>query len=226
MRKEEKVNLEKRPARRPIKSRNSQIVHRIAEKLSMTGITPNMISIFSVVFATLGGVLFVISAGLVSFPKIAAYFAVAICIQLRLLCNLFDGMVAIEGGKKTKSGELFNDFPDRIADLVLLVGAGYASSWFVGSSLLGWIAGSLAILTAYVRVLGASMGIAHDYRGPMAKQHRMALLTAGCIIACVEIAWIGSNRVIPVVLIAIIVGSFITILRRFYNIYAALERVE
>ena len=30
-------------------------------------------------------------------------------IQLRLVCNLLDGMVAVEGGMKTKSGELYND---------------------------------------------------------------------------------------------------------------------
>jgi phosphatidylglycerophosphate synthase len=47
-------------------------------------------------------------------------------VQLRLLCNLFDGMVAVEGGKKSKSGEVFNDMPDRIADPILLVCAGYA----------------------------------------------------------------------------------------------------
>ena len=29
----------------------------------------------------------------------------------RLLCNLLDGMVAVEGGKRSKSGELYNDVP-------------------------------------------------------------------------------------------------------------------
>lgn len=46
-----------------------------------------------------------------SLPILAAVF-----IQCRLLCNLFDGMVAVEGGKSTPSGELFNDIPDRVAD--------------------------------------------------------------------------------------------------------------
>jgi phosphatidylglycerophosphate synthase len=45
--------------------------------------------------------------------------------QLRLLSNLSNGMAAIEGGKVTNSGELYDDFLDRIADPLLLVGLGY-----------------------------------------------------------------------------------------------------
>lgn len=33
----------------------------------------------------------------------------------RLLCNLLDGMVAVEGGKRSKSGELYNDVPGLIS---------------------------------------------------------------------------------------------------------------
>ena len=60
------------------------------------------------------------------------FLAAAACIQLRLLCNLFDGMVAVEGGFKTKSGEIYNELPDRVADVLILAGAGYAmpsSEW-------------------------------------------------------------------------------------------------
>ena len=48
-------------------------------------------------------------------------------IQGRLLCNMLDGMVAIEGGRQTKSGEIFNDLPDRIADALIFICAGYAA---------------------------------------------------------------------------------------------------
>ena len=47
-------------------------------------------------------------------------------IQLRLIANLLDGLVAVEGGKRTPTGELYNEAPDRIADTAVLVGAGYA----------------------------------------------------------------------------------------------------
>ena len=41
--------------------------------------------------------------------------------QLRLLCNMMDGLVAVEGGLKSKAGDLFNEAPDRIEDVILLV---------------------------------------------------------------------------------------------------------
>ena len=54
-------------------------------------------------------------------------------IQLRRLCNLFDGMVAVEGGFKTKSGELYNDLPDRFSGALILAGkdAGPAPDWAI-----------------------------------------------------------------------------------------------
>lgn len=70
-----------------------------------------------------------------------------VCITGRLLCNLFDGMVAIEGGKRSENGDLFNDIPDRFSDVLLLVPAGYiAGGWGIE---LAWLAAILAIMTAY-----------------------------------------------------------------------------
>ena len=56
------------------------------------------------------------------------------------------------------------------------VASGYAVRPFHYGALLGWSAAVLAVLTAYVRVLGASLGTTHQFIGPMAKPHRMALV--------------------------------------------------
>ena len=58
-----------------------------------------------------------------------ALIATAACVQLRLVCNLLDGMVAIEGGKSTATGALFNEIPDRLADPLFLVPLGYAAGY-------------------------------------------------------------------------------------------------
>lgn len=157
--------------RRPLKVRGNLLVQRIARTLAQHGITPNQISSASIVFAALGAVSLLAGGWY--------WLAAAACIQLRLLCNLFDGMVAVEYGKATALGAVYNEFPDRIADSLLLVAAGYA----VAMPSLGWLAALAAALTAYVRVFGAACGLGHDFRGPMAKQHRMAVLTACCVAA-------------------------------------------
>jgi phosphatidylglycerophosphate synthase len=138
-------------------------------------------------FAVLGGALLAsLRPGWV--PAWLAFTGAAACIQLRLLCNMLDGLVAVEGGVKGKAGDLFNELPDRVEDSVLLVGAG----WAAGNVQLGWLCAALALLTAYIRALGASLGQPQDFSGPGAKPQRMFLLTAGCLAALVypaALAW-------------------------------------
>lgn len=144
------------------------------------------------------------------------YIGAALFIQLRLLCNLLDGMVAVEHGKQTALGALYNEFPDRIADSLFIVAAGYAS----GSPSLGWAGALLAALTAYVRVFGASCGLGHDFRGPMAKQHRMAILT----IALVLQAALPGYPFLLGALVLIALGSALTCVTRTHAIAQALKQ--
>src|SRR5262249_51503275 len=132
-------------------------------------------------------------------------------------------MVAIEGGKKTKSGEVWNDLPDRLADALILVPVGYAVGAAGWGSGLGWAAALLAVLTAYVRVLGGSLGLPQDYAGPMAKQHRMAVMTVAAVLGAAEAALGAPARVLLVALVVVVVGSAATVIRRTYRIVRALE---
>ena len=155
--------------RRPITVRGAGWAQGLARALAGLGITPNQISVLSIAFAALGAWCLYLGGWWL--------LAAALCIQGRLLCNLFDGMVAVEHNQATALGPVFNEFPDRIADSLLLVAGGYACA----IPELGWLAALAAALTAYVRVYGASCGLGHDFRGPMAKQHRMAVLTIACV---------------------------------------------
>src|SRR5260370_23846239 len=99
---------------------------------------------------------------------------------------MLDGMVGVEGGLQTKSGEVFNDLPDRIADALIFIGAGHAVHTLPYGMELGWIAALLAVFTAYVRMLGGAAGLAQSFAGPMAKQQRMALMTGACLLSIFE----------------------------------------
>ena len=112
-------------SRRPLKVRGNQFSKNIAKWLSQKSITPNQISVLSIVFAIFSAICFVLSVQQIEY-RAAWMIAAALFIQARLLCNLFDGMVAIEGGKSTASGELFNDIPDRISDPIIIIAAGYS----------------------------------------------------------------------------------------------------
>jgi phosphatidylglycerophosphate synthase len=144
-------------------------------------------------------------------------------IQLRLLCNLLDGMVAIEGGFKTKTGEIFNELPDRFSDAFILIGAAYSVPTVVATRDLGWAAAVLALITAYTRALGASMGAGQHFIGPMAKQHRMAVMTAASAIAALAPLWPDAAKVIPVALALVVAGCVLTIFRRCHKIAQIME---
>ncbi|NNN43380.1 MULTISPECIES: CDP-alcohol phosphatidyltransferase family protein [unclassified Vibrio] len=205
--------------RRPLAVRELKVTKGIAIWLSRKQITPNQISLMSIAFALLGCLILMIYRQM---PASFWLILTAICIQARLLCNLFDGMVAVEGGKKTPAGELFNDVPDRIADPLFIIGAGFATASAMGMTL-AWLCALLAVLTAYIRVLGVSMGGEADFQGPMAKQHRMALLTFTLLF----IAALSLFDEVPAffiytmdaVLAVMLIGLIVTIKRRLQHIY-------
>lgn len=207
-------------ARRPLKIRGIKIVKTIAQSLSQKNISPNQISIASIFFAAFSTLCFLLFAYKNDWWLLLL---AAVFIQLRLLCNLFDGMVAIEGGKSSPSGELFNDIPDRIADPLILVATGYAINVVEWGVEIGWCAGLFAVMTAYIRTLSASIGAPVDFKGPMAKQHRMAVLTFACIFAAIETAMRGSHYLLLFALILIAVGSLLTCIRRAQSAYGYLE---
>jgi phosphatidylglycerophosphate synthase len=208
------MTLHEENARRPIAARSSAWAIKLSAWLARSGVTPNAISVTSILFAAIGGLLiFYVDHWL-------AWLAAAICVQLRLVCNLLDGMVAIEGGKKSSVGAIYNEFPDRIADTLFLVPLGYAT----GMPWLGWACALLAALTAYVRVFGGSLGLAQDFGGVMAKQRRMAALTAGLVAQTVLSFFSAALWPLLVTAAIIAAGSLVTCITRTMTIARKLNQ--
>lgn len=165
--------------RRPLKTRQWPFFQWVAATLADSGVTPNTISICSVFAGIAAGACLATTSHVESeLARRGLWFAGAVCIQLRLIANLLDGMVAVEGGKASAVGDLYNEVPDRLSDPAILVGAGFA----VGSCpILGLTAALIAVFIAYVRAIGASVGVGQVFLGPFAKQQRMALMTLTCV---------------------------------------------
>jgi phosphatidylglycerophosphate synthase len=199
--------------RRPIASRSAQWAKAAAAFLARTSVTPNQISAASVVFAAAGAALLALK------PDAIGLIACAAAVQARLVCNLLDGMVAIEGGKKSPVGALYNEFPDRIADSLLIIALGYAIGW----PALGWFGALAAALTAYIRVFGGSLGLPQDFRGPMAKQQRMAVLTGACVIGAAERLLTETQYALIAAAVIIAAGSVVTCITRTLAIGAQLK---
>jgi phosphatidylglycerophosphate synthase len=200
--------------RRPLKSRGTRWAAAAARAALATGISANGMSLLGVLVSLIG------AAALLYAERNPVLFLVAAgCIQLRLLANMLDGLVAVEGGRGSPTGAIFNELPDRVEDSLFLVAAGYAC----GMGWLGWLAALLAAVCAYVRLLGGTLGFAQDFSGPMAKPHRMAALTLACVAAVVEGRLAGSVHSLQFGLGLIAAGTVGTIVRRTMRVARGLR---
>ena len=202
-------------SRRPIASRGSGWTRRLADRAVEKGYTPNQISRASIGFAAVGLLFYALSPFGLGILQFFWLLLAAATIQARLICNLIDGMVAVEGGQGAKDGPFWNEAPDRLADLLFLVGAGIAA----GNPGLGALAAALAIATAYIRELGRAEGFPPDFSGPLAKPQRMAVLTGGTVIA----AFYASAWTLGLTLWIIVAGTGVTILSRSMRLIKALN---
>ena len=143
----------------------------------------------------------------------------AVLVQLRLLANLYDGMVAVLRQVASPVGELFNEIPDRVSDAGTLIGFGYAAG---SDPLLGFVATIFAIFLAYLRAQGKVAGAHQEFCGPMAKQQRMATVTLAAI-GCAIVPDATDWQVPMFALWLIIVGCIITVIRRLQRVSATLR---
>ncbi|MEM9222020.1 MAG: CDP-alcohol phosphatidyltransferase family protein [Pseudomonadota bacterium] len=210
--------------RRPIAARGSLWAQRSAAALSRAGISANAISLSSVGFAI------VAAAAFLAAPIGGAwlYLVAAVSCPLRLVANLLDGMVAVEEGRATPSGPIYNEIPDRIADVVILAAAGYAAAIAAPDGTIaavaiafGWLAAVAALLTAYVREMGRGLGSPADFGGPFAKQQRMWLVIGAALLCTVLPRF--ATHILTIALIVVTLGGGLTAALRLRRLAAFLR---
>lgn len=210
--------------RRPIASRNLQVVRWMATTLAQLNVAPNAISVAGMICAIIGGLAFAATSAWPDWQRVF-WLTAALMIQARLMANLLDGMVAIESGKASPVGELYNEVPDRVSDAAILIGAGYALG---GDIALGFTAACVAIFTAYIRAMGKAAGGPQDYCGPMAKPQRMFVMTVvGVYLGVAPVDWqpLWHDRgIVAAGLLVIILGGSVTALRRLARLASFLRR--
>jgi phosphatidylglycerophosphate synthase len=210
--------------RRPIATRNRKWAQDATVWLASRNVSPDAISIAGMCACIIGG----IALGVTSIADYRILWLIgALGAQLRLTANMLDGMVAIASSRASKTGELYNEVPDRLSDAAVFIGAGYA---WGGDVTLGYVATILAIFTAYVRAAGKIAGAPNEFCGPMAKQHRMLVITLICVYATItprswQMITFNNSQIglMTLGLVVIVVGCVITVVRRLSRIAHVLK---
>src|SRR5437870_8194555 len=205
--------------RRPIATRNRKWAQATTTWLAARNVSPNTISIAGMCACIVAG----IALGVTSIADYRILWLIAaLGAQLRLTAYMLDGMVALASGRASKVGELYNEVPDRISDAAVFIGAGFA---WGGNIALCYIATILAIFTAYVRAAGKIAGAPNEFCGPMAKQHRMLVVTLICLYSAVtprswQVITLGDSQIglVTLGLVVIVIGCVITVIRRLSRI--------
>ncbi len=145
---------------------------------------------------------------------------------LRLWCNMLDGMVALASGKASWRGEILNDLPDRISDVLIFVGVAHSG---LNALVSGYWAAIFAVLTAYVGLFGQAVGVQREFSGLMSKPWRMVTLHIGAWVTLALIWWNqgaihwGSLTVLDWTCLLVVIGCVQTIWVRLSRIMRALR---
>jgi phosphatidylglycerophosphate synthase len=135
------------------------------------GIHPDAISYLSIVAALIAAICFWKSGGTRWLLIVAPLFC-----YLRLWLNMLDGMVAFAAQKASRRGEILNDLPDRISDILIFVGVAHSG---LMTPLIGYWAAISAVLTSYVGLFGQALRLQRQFGGFMSKPWRMVALHIG-----------------------------------------------
>ncbi|MBK1835501.1 CDP-alcohol phosphatidyltransferase family protein [Roseibacillus ishigakijimensis] len=206
--------------RRPVALRTNKMLQRVARHLANRDISPNQISLASVIFAAAAGLSFASLPWLPAEWRFPLALGGGLLVLARGLSNLLDGLVAIEHQRATASGAFFNEAPDRLSDVLILTGVGLA--WradFAGLSA-GLLLSLLAMGTAYVRVLGSNLTGTEDYCGPLAKPQRIGLIALALPLAFLLPR---TEPALTLLLFTLALGTAGTLLRRLHHLLKTLN---
>ena len=206
-------------SRRPIAHLFRRTARFATELCVRWGIHPDAVSYASMAFACAAAICFWQAGAHVWLLLVAPLFC-----YLRLWCNMLDGMVALASGRASLRGEILNDLPDRVSDVVIFVGVAHS---YAMHPLLGYWAAIFALLTAYVGTLGQAVGGQREFGGIMSKPWRMVMLHIGAWVAfgCLwsnHRFWFGALTVLDWTCLIIIVGCLQTITLRLRRTLSAL----
>jgi len=208
-------------SRRPIAGIFRRTAHGATALCVRLGISADVISYASIGFAALAAICF----WRVRDHSFLLVVAPLFCF-LRLWCNMLDGMVALAAGEASRRGEIINDLPDRISDVLIFVGAAH-SGWM--HPLFGYWAAIMSLGTAYVGVLGQAVGVQREFSGWMSKPWRMVVLALGAWLsyglarARPEMLRLASLTILDWTCILIIAGCLQTATQRLVCILRSLK---
>ena len=178
-------------------------------------INPNTISLFSLIFAGLTGLLFYLGGVLI----LASF----VTLLLSALFDAIDGKVARMRNLSSKRGDLMDHVLDRYSDILIMLGfvfSIHAQMWIGLLAIIG------VLLTSYLGVQSQALGLRRNYSGILGRADRLVLMLLFILlqffIAYHAVLYGILITPINILLIWFAIAGNITAVMRFRDTYSAL----
>ncbi len=188
-----------------LKPKFQKLLRPIVKKLYSLNITANQVTISAMLLSMIIGFI----VWYFSYNSFI-YLILPVFLFIRMALNAIDGILAKEFGQKSKLGGVLNELGDIYSDTAIFLGLwNIVSNHFVFILLIVF-----SIISETAGILGAVVGNARRYDGPMGKSDR------AFIISCLSILFafnIIDEKIINIIFIIIIILLNYTIFNRIKN---------
>lgn len=187
----------------------------MAKITANAGISPNAVSMLSLLFAVLSGVLFYYSGA--SVPMVAA---AGLMVALNSLLDAMDGLMARYLGVSSPKGDFLDHVIDRYADVLIICGIFFGGYVY-------WQIGVVAIvgvqLTSYLGTQAQALNLGRYYGGVIGRADRLILIMLASLVYVIYPGEIYNLSSLGWVIVIIAVGSHITAFQRIAHIWKQLN---
>ena len=156
-----------------LKPKFQQLLNPILILFRRIGISPNNITVFSVLFSVLIGYILWLAQ-----ENSLFYLFVALGLLFRMMLNALDGMMAKKYNLQSKTGEVLNEVGDILSDIAIY----FPFIYFEGITLeyvIGFLL--LSVINEFCGLLAKIISGERRYDGPMGKSDRALLVGLICI---------------------------------------------
>lgn len=157
-----------------LKPKFQKLLMPLLKLLHNFGITPNFLSVFTILFSFFIGYLLFLGI-----DNQIYFLFVSLGLLIRMMLNALDGMMATTYNLKSKKGEVLNEIGDVLSDIAIY----FPFIYFKSLSLeLIIIFISLSVINEFCGLLAKSISGIRRYDGPMGKSDRAFFVGIICII--------------------------------------------
>lgn len=188
----------------------------MAEIVERMGLTPNMLSVLSLLFSSLAFLFYYLSAS-----DHRMLFAAAIMVMLNGIADALDGALARRMGYADERGDFLDHVIDRYSDVLLLSGiifAGYVR-WEIG--LLAVVG---VLMTSYIGTQAQAVSLKRCYGGMLGRADRLVILIIATLANALYSQRIEGLYILGWLVLIMMMLSHITAIQRFVHIWRSLER--